>query len=190
VVRCPGFALAEAGLASGLVLFYPALNSVPDDVDVDLSALDEKLEAYLPLASAVQEADTGPEHFREIYLQVARENAGSDLPPDQLEIALAMLGDHAGELYDDLRATANAMAEGRSLPDPPWAARPWFEQLAGLSVPLTAVVTVNGIAVGEAIARRARDTEIVIAGDSPGLAPVEERVRSAQALLRMLDRVS
>src|SRR5215469_12358713 len=44
-----GFAIAEAGLAKGLVLFTPALDSIPDDVSFDISSLEENLEPYLPL---------------------------------------------------------------------------------------------------------------------------------------------
>jgi hypothetical protein len=185
-----GFALAEAGLANGLVLFSPALNSIPEDVYVNISEMDDTLDPFLPVISAMQDADADPEHLREVFLQVTRDTAGPDLPPDQLELARAMYGDHANELFDDLRATMAAVDEGRSLPDPPGAERPWFDHLAELAVPLTAVVAVQGIPLGEAIARRVKDVEIVIASDAPGLAPVEERARSAAALLRMLDRVS
>ena len=185
-----GLALAEAGLARGLVLFSPSLDSVPDDVTVDVSEMDEILGPHEPAADLMQDADADPELFREVLLQVARDTAGTNLPPDQLELALAMYGDHAGELYDDLHATAAAMADGRIQPDPPWFQEPWLDHLGELAVPVTAVVPVHGRAVGEAIARRYRDAEIVFAEDSPGLAPVAERVRSAQALLRTLDLVS
>jgi hypothetical protein len=45
--------------------------------------------------------------------------------------------------------------------------------------------------IGEAIARRARDVEIVdVIGGGALLAPAESRTRAAAALLRMLDRIS
>lgn len=186
------FALAEAGLAKGLVFFQPVFDSVPDDVrvglsglDVDLSGLEEALEAFRPVVSALQEADPG--RRREILLQTVRDTAGPDREPAGVELELAMTNDHAEEFFAHLQVTAAAADNGHVPPDPPWMERPWIDRLAELTVPVTA------IGVGpfpEAIARRAKDAEIVLAAGNGGMAPPADRARAVEALLRILDRVS
>lgn len=179
------FALAEAGLAKGLVLFQPMLDSIPDDVPVDLSGLDEALEAFQPIVSALDEPDPGQR--REILLQTVRDTAGPDREPAGLELELAMMSDHAEEFFAHLQVTAAAADDRHAPADPPWMERPWIDRLADLTLPVTA------IGVGpfpEAVARRARDAEIVVAAGSGGMAPPADRARAAQALLRMLDRIS
>jgi hypothetical protein len=178
------FALAEAGLAKGLVFFQPMLDAIPDDVRVDLSGLGEALEPYQPIVSAIHEPDPG--RRLEILLQTVRDTAGPDLDPAGLELALDMMSDHAEEFFAHLRITAADAEDGRVPPDPPWIERPWIDRLAGLTVPVTA------IGVGpfpEAIARRAQDAEVVLAPGSGGMAPPADRARAADALVRMLDRI-
>jgi hypothetical protein len=181
------FALAEAGLAKGVVFFQPSLDSLPDDLDfsgLDFSGvdLDHALDPFQPLLSAVREEDP---RSRDILLQVSRDTAGPDVDPAELELFLAMMSDHAEELFADLRATDAAAADGRIPPDPPWLERPWIDRLPELTVPVT-VVALRPYA--EAIARRARDAEIVVARGSDSLASAEDRARFTEALLRMLDR--
>ncbi len=186
------FALGEAGLAKGLVFFQPVLDSIPDDVrvdlsglDVDQSSLDEAREAFGPIAGALQEPDPG--RRREILLQTVRDTAGPDREPAGVELELAMMSDHAEEFFAHLRITAAAADDGYVPPDPPWMERPWIDRLAELNVPVTA------IGVGPfpaAIARRAKDAEIVVAAGNGGMTPPADRARAVEALLRMLDRVS
>jgi hypothetical protein len=59
-----GFAVAEAGLAQGLVLFHPFLNSMPDDVEVDFSDLPDILEPGMDLVSLVHDPDPDPDFVR------------------------------------------------------------------------------------------------------------------------------
>jgi hypothetical protein len=180
------FALAEAALAKSLVLFQPWLDRIPDDLHVDWSAVDEGIELSLPVLEAVNELDPG--RRRDIFVQVLRDTAGPDAEPAELELAIAMSSDHSDEYFADLQDTAAAAADGRAQPDPPWLLRPWIDRLAELTVPVTAVGP--GL-IGEAIARRARDAEIVdVTGGGALLAPAESRARAAAALLRMLDRIS
>jgi hypothetical protein len=65
--------------------------------------------------------------------------------------------------------------------------RPWIDRLAALTIPVLTVVAPHGAAIGEVITRRAEDAEIVVA--SSRLTPVAASSRSAEALLRMLDRL-
>ena len=186
------FALAEAGLASGLVLFSPWLDCVPDDVHVDVSGLgdlEHVLDPYLPVVAALDDPD--PARRREIFLQVLSDTAGPDAEPAELELANAMFTDHAAEFFAELQDTAAAAADGRVQPDPPWLLRPWLDRLADLPAPVTAVCGDRRGAIGEAIARRARHAEIVnVPGGGALLAPAESRARAAGALLHMLDRIS
>lgn len=181
------FAIAEAGLAKGLVFFQPRLDRVPADVDVDFSELDEVLEPYQPVVEAIHEPD--PARWREIMVQVLRDTAAPDAEPAQLELAIAILSDHAEELFTDLQATAAAQADGRTQPDPPWVLCPWYERLTDLTLPVTAVVAERDGYPAEPIARRAKDADIVVASSDPP-APADDRARAAAALLRMLDRIS
>jgi hypothetical protein len=141
----------------------------------------------VPIAEALGEPD--PERRREILLQVVRDTVGPGLDPAELDLALAMAGDHAEEFFADLRAAA-AAAAGEPQPDPPWLEHPWIDRLADLNVPVMAVVAPRAGGLRQAIAARAQDAEIVVSAASPGLAPVAERIRTAQLLERMLDRVS
>jgi len=194
------FALSEAGVAKGLTLFQPSLDCIPDDVHVDRSALGDPehvLDPFMPILSALDEPD--PSRRREILLDVIRTTAGPDLEPAGLELLLAMYSDHAEEIFADLQASAaegeQSQATEANDPDepfhiPPWLERPWIDRLADLTVPVTTVVSARGRVIAEAIARRAVDAEIVIAGGSAGLEPAEDRARAAEAILRTLDRVA
>jgi hypothetical protein len=99
-----------------------------------------------------------------------------------------MVSDHAEEFFAQLRATEAAEAE-ELIQLPPWVKRPWIDHLAEVTVPVTTVVSAPGRVIGEAIARRALDAEIVVAAGQNGLAPADDRARAAEALLRMLDRI-
>jgi hypothetical protein len=175
-----GFAVAQAGLAGGLMLFYPSPDRPMDEVYSGGGDLDpaDVLEPYLPVMDALRETDAS--RRREILMEIVSDTAGADVDMAELERALGMVGDHADELFAELRAR----------PAPPWPERPWIDHVADLTVPVTMVVApgVAGQALGEAIAHRAADAEIVVA--SPRITPVAEASQSAQALLRMLDRVT
>lgn len=195
-----GFAVAEAGLARGLVLFRPSLDSFPDDVHVEWPAEvdpDHALDHFMRVLSALDDPDSG--RRREILLQVVRATAGQHLEPDALELLLAMYSDHADEIFANLQAFAaeGEQAQASEPPGadepaelPPWLERPWIDRLADLNVPVTTVVSERGRVIAEAIARRAKDAEIVVAGANAGLEPAEERARVADAILRMLGRIS
>jgi hypothetical protein len=175
-----GFAVAQAGLAGGLVLFYPSPDRPMDEISSRAGGLDQAdvLRPYLPVVDALSETDAGQR--REILMEVISDTAGDDVDMAELERVLGMMGDHAEEFF----------AELREQPAAPWLERPWIDDLAELVVPVTAVVApgAGGQALGDAIARRAADAEIVVA--SPRVTPVAEASRSAEVLLRMLDRVS
>lgn len=182
------FALAEAEMAKGLVFFGASLDRIPDDVGADVFGAvdwDLTLDPYLPIVSALDEPDAG--RRRDILLRVIRDTAAADAEPAQLALAAEMMSDHSEELFTDLRASAAAGADGQLPPVPPWLQRPWFDRLAELSVPVTAVGA--GVSAS-AIARRARDAEIIdAAGGGLTPAPAAGRARAAEAILRMLDRL-
>jgi hypothetical protein len=180
-----GFAVAEAGLARGLVLFYPSLDRVLDEVISGMADVDpaDLLEPYLPIAEALHEEDAS--RRLDILVQAVRDTAGPDTEPAELARAVEMISDHAAEFFADLQATHTAGTADRPQPEPPWLQRPWIDHLAALTIPVTAVVAPPAAAIAEAITRRARDTEIVLA--SPRLTPIAAPSESAQALTQMLD---
>jgi hypothetical protein len=182
-----GFAVAEAGLARGVVFFYPWLDRPLDEVgsSLDDAGAAEALDPYRPVAAALHEEDAS--RRRDILVQVIRDNAGPDAEPGELERAVSMITDHAAEFFAEMEEAQAAGAAGFPPPDPPWLERPWIDRLAALTVPVVAVASPRGAAIGEAIADRARDAEIVLA--SPGLMLIAAPDRSAEALIRMLDRL-
>jgi len=184
-----GFALAEAQIAKGLMFFGASLDCIPDDLDDDLFAAvdwDLTLDPYVPIVSALDEPDAG--RRRDILLRVLRDTANADAEPAQLALAAAMMSDHSEELFTHLRASATAGADGQLPPDPLWVQRPWFDRLPELTVPVTAVGA--GISAS-AIARHARDAEVIEAAGGGLLpAPAAGRASAAEAILRMLDRLS
>lgn len=183
-------ALAEAGVARGLVFFQPVLDSIPDDLDLsslDLADLDphDWLDPFAPMVDAVSEPD--PVRRRDILVQIIRDTAGPGRDPEQLELEIAMTADHAEEFFAHLQAATRAAADGHEWPRPPRLGRPWIDRLADLAVPVVAVGT--GPFVG-AVAGRARNAEIVVAAGNGGMAPASDRTLAAEALLRTVDRVS
>jgi hypothetical protein len=180
-------ALAEAGLAKGVVFFQPVLDSIPDDVRVDLTGLDGALAAYRPLTDVLREPD--PIRQRNVLLQIVRDTAGPGRDAAGLALEIAMTGDHAQEFFTHLQEAAAAAAEAETgclRRDPPWLERPWIDRLTGLTVPVTAI---GPGPFPEAIARRARDVEVVVAAGTGGMAPPADRAIAAEALLHMLDRI-
>jgi hypothetical protein len=182
-----GFAVAEAGLARSVVFFYPSLDSVLDEVMADLGDVDpaEVLGPYLPVADALREEDAS--RRRDILVQFVRETAGPDVESGELARVVGMISDHAAEFFAELEAARDAAAADLPQPDPPWLERPWIDRLAALTIPVLAVVAPRGAAIGKAITCRAEDAQIIVA--SPRLTPVAESNRSAQALIRVLDRL-
>lgn len=173
------FAVAAAGLARGLVLFYPTPDRMLDEADLSDFELTGTLDPYLPIVAALEEGD--PSRSRDILLKVIRDTAQPGGEPEELERVLAMMSDHAEELFAHLRAAA--VQE----PDAPWLERPWIDRLADLAVPVTAVVDPRGQALAAAIASRAPDAEIVVA--NPRMTPVTGPAQAAEILVRMLGRV-
>jgi len=120
-------------------------------------------------------------------MQVVRDTADPGADPVELDRVLAMTSDHAEEIFASLAAAAESADSQREQDDPPWLVQPWLDQLPGLAVPVMAVVAPHVSALGDVIARRAADAEIVIA--KPRLTPVADPAASVAALLRMLSRV-
>lgn len=88
------FAIAEAGLARGLIFIYPSPDCLLDEPpDVDLA---EVLKPYLPVVAAVREGHI--DRLRDVLVQVACDTAGPDAEPRELQRLIDMLTDHAGEL--------------------------------------------------------------------------------------------
>lgn len=182
------FAIAEAGLAASMVLFYPVLDRMFDEVISAVGDIDaaEVLDPYQPIVNALHHGDAGQR--RDVLLQVIRDTAGPDIEPDELERILGMFSDHAEELFAELQAAENATVAEQARPDPPWIERPWIDHLSDLTIPVTAVVTASSRAIGKVIATRAADAEIVVA--SSRTVPVAEPGKSAEVLLHMLGRLS
>jgi hypothetical protein len=176
-----GFAVAEAGLACSVVLFYPSPDCLLAEIpDVDYAEL---LKPYVPAISAVRDGDVA--QLRDVLVQAARDAAGPDADPRELQTLTDMLTDHAAELLTELQATQAAADADSMPPDPPWLRQPWIGRLATLTVPVTAVITPGNTAVADVIAGRAQHGEVVIL---PQLAPAALPSGSAEVILRILDR--
>jgi hypothetical protein len=182
-----GFAVAQAGLARGAAFFYPSLDRPLGEAGPSLDDVGaaEALSPYLPVADALLEEDASRQ--RDILVQVIRDTAGPDVESGELERVASMISDHAAEFFAVMQQARAAGAADFPPPDPPWLEWPWIDRLAALPVPVVAVVAPHDAAIGDAIARQAPDADIVTA--SPRLTPIAAPDRSAEALLRMLDRL-
>jgi hypothetical protein len=187
------FALAEAGLAHSLVLFQPFIpaSAIPDGVRPDISGLDmdrifeDAANAYNPLADAIRDPDIS--RRRDAMLNFVRNYAGVSLQPRELELAIGMAGDHAEELFGAVRTFQAADAEGRA-PEEPWAARPWLEHFASVTVPIALIVPIRAMPIAEGMVA-GRDIEVVTAEGMAGLASEDDRARGADTILRMLNQI-
>ena len=182
-----GFAVASAGLGAGLILYYPVPDRRLDEVTAAAPDPDpaEYLDPYLPLVNALGEDDAG--RRRDILMQVVRDTAGPGGDPVELDRVLAMASDHAEEIFASLAAAAEPADSHGEQGDPSWLVQPWLDQLPDLAVPVMAVVAPQVPALGDVIASRAADAEIVIA--KPRLTGIPDPAASVAALLRILSRV-
>jgi hypothetical protein len=182
-----GFAVASAGLGAGLMLFYPTPDRLLDEVIADAPDPDPAVyvDPFLPLVNALEEEDAG--RRRDILLQVVRDTLDPGADPAELDRVLTMTSDHAEEIFASLAAAAEPADSQGNQSDPPWLVQPWLDQLPGLAVPVMAVVAPQVPALGDMIARRAANAEIVIAKSR--LTPVPDSAASVAALRRMLSRV-
>ncbi|MGH3278203.1 MAG: hypothetical protein ACRDNW_03605 [Trebonia sp.] len=188
------FAVAEGGLAKGVVFLYPS----PDRMLGELSDVDlmEALTPYLPFSpailAAVQEGDAG--QLRDALVHVVREATGPDAEARGLQLVADMYTDHAGEFLSDLQAIQLQAIQAEAVADPPpsippWLERPWIDRVATLTIPVTAVVNSRQVAIGEAISRSARQAEVVVAGPRLVSTAIPDPDQLATVLLRMLDRL-
>lgn len=177
-----GFAVAEAGLAKGAAFFYPSPDRVIPGVSPDMGEVDltEILKPYVPLVDAVREGDS--DRIRETLMQLVGNTVDADMDSEDLARFVEMFTEHAGEL----RAFGEEAAADPLEPDPPWLEHPWIDRLETLAVPVTAVVPPQAAALGELIASRAGNAEIIVADPSPTM--FGEPGQAAAVLLRMLDR--
>jgi hypothetical protein len=186
-------ALAEAGLARGLVLVHPPIPAeIPASLRPDWSdpavrqLIEEAAKSMAPLAEVIDDPDPSPK--RDAFLASIREE-GRDLEPAVLELAMSMYGDHADEMFAWMQSLAASEEEGDD-PGRPAGGQAWLDYLAPVAVPVILVMPPLGMALGEACAERARDAEVVALRPGGGLVPAEDRARAAEVILRMLDRVS
>jgi hypothetical protein len=188
-------ALAEAGLARGLVLFHPPIPAdIPAGLGPDWSdpevrqLIDEAAESMAPLSEVIDDPDPAPK--RDAFLAAIRDQ-GRDLEPAVLELAMSMHGDHADEMFAWLQASSAAGEEEEGdAQEQPAGGQAWPDYLASVTVPVILAMPPRGMALGEAGAGRARDAEVVALRPGGGLVPAEDRARAAEIILRMLDRVS
>lgn len=183
------FAVAERGLAKGVVFLYPSPDRVLGDIaDADLT---EAMIPYLPfspaLLEAVQEGDAG--QLRDALVNVVRDANQPDADARGLQLLADMYTDYAGEFLSDLQgAQADAVADPPA-PIPPWLERPWIDRVTTLTIPVTAVINSRQVAIGEAISRSAKHAEVVVAGPRLALTAIPDPGQLAAVLLRMLDRL-
>jgi pimeloyl-ACP methyl ester carboxylesterase len=193
--------LAAARLAAGLVLFDPTVpfDRIPDDLRLsdfapipDIGDLENALAPYEPLAAAMTDAD--PDRWRDMLVQVVRQTTAATAGPTEQELAAAMAADHAEEMRAAMLAFAAVDETERELTldiqlEHLHAQGRWLDELASLTAPVMIVVSAPGRYYAEAIARIAAHVEIVVTDGGAGLAPPASRARSADAILRMLERV-
>jgi hypothetical protein len=190
-------ALGAAGLARGVVLAEPEIpfDRIPEDVEVAIEPPDADIVApYEQLVSALHDAD--PEQWRALVAHVMRQTSPTDLPPDELDLAVQIAGDHAAEVRAELLAFEAASAADRHPPDHVQLARlhargQWLDQLAALTVPVVTVAPAQRRFVAETVARLAAHPETVLTDGTilAGGARPGTREQVAMAIAQLLDRV-
>jgi hypothetical protein len=183
----PAVGTALAGLANGLVLFQPALDGVPEELEsVDFSGLEEKTRLYAPLLAAVGEPDAAK--WRDLVAEVVDQTSGAHLAPQDRALVQAVIADHAGGIQHELQQAVAARAEGRSSRTRAEPGEPWIDRLRELTVPVVIMSTKAGFPVAEVLAARARRGEAVLSRGEAGLPWLEDRDKAAAVLVGMIER--
>ena len=175
------------GRAAGLVLFQPTPDYLPPEARSEVS-LEEILAAATPWAGLIEAAqETDPARRTELVIATWRDIYGPHLAAPDVELACAVIADHAGEVLDIVaRGTAAAMAGGPA----PQPGPPWVDRLAELAVPVTVITNRRASRVGQALARRIRDGRLVVADAETDLVWLEDRAGARAAIGDMLLRVA
>lgn len=181
-----GFAVsaALAGLAKGVVLFQPTPDSIIEEIETNLSAqeLEETASWFVPIVEALDE--TSIERRREAVIGVWRTMYGPYLAAGDLALASQVIGDHTEELFATMMDVKAAVEAGGKLrPGPPWS-----DRLGDIDVPVTVVVNGRSIWLRDAIARRTREVQVIVAEARTGFVWLEDRGAAIAAIRHMVDR--
>ncbi len=176
--------LAFTGLAKGIVLFSPTVDTLPPEIEIDLAGAEELAETFRPLLQTLDEPD--PERRRDLVVQICRNHLGSRLSPDDLELICTMQGDHAEEMVNALKISLDSLSDTPSPPPEGW----WIDRLQNLPVPITIVVPEDSPAeeLGISLAARAPrgSTALIHGADFPWL---QDRERALDIVLNMINKV-
>ena len=181
------FSVASAGLAKGVVFFQPSPDRHLEEAMVDLPAYDP-LEAagwIAPVLEALHEPD--PARRREMVVEAWRDRYGPHLAAGDLELACQVIGDHTEEL---LATAKDVAANAEAGEDMSWPSPPWIDRLGEIDIPVTVVVSKLALGMGRAVARRAREGQVIEAQAHTDLVWLEDRAAAVTALRHMLDRHS
>jgi hypothetical protein len=179
--------VALAGLASGVVLFHPALDGIPEELGpVDFSGLEEQTRLYAPLLAAVGEPD--PVKWRHLVAEVVDQILGAHLTPQDRALIHHVMSDHAGEIQHELQRAVAAHAQGQPPRTPPEPGDRWIDRLRQVTVPVTIMSARPGFRVAEILAARAPHGEAILARGDAGMPWLEDRDKAAAAVAGMIER--
>jgi hypothetical protein len=193
VIVAAGWAAGRAvqaaldGQAAGLVLFQPTPDYLPPEARPEVS-LEEMLAAAAPWAGMIDAAqETDPARRTELVVATWRDIYGPHLAAPDVELACAVIADHADQVLDIVtQGTAAAMA-GEPVPQ---LGPPWVDRLAELAVPVTVITNRRASRVGQALATRIADGRFMVADAETDLVWLEDRAGARTAIEDMLLRVA
>jgi hypothetical protein len=174
------FRLVLSRLASGLVLFQPFVNLGFDEhtaPDVPVADLVASANWIRPVIEALEETDLA--RRRELVVGAWRDRYGPHLAPADLELACAVIGDHAEELLASVQAVAASAERGE---DMSWSGQIDAGRLGEINLPMAVVVSENAARFGEAIQRHAPDSEVLVAKAQTDLVWLEDRGTATRAI--------
>lgn len=180
------FAVAESGLARSVVFHIPSADRVLDETSgADLATATAPYLSLGPaLLEAVQNEDVG--QLRDVLAQPVREANGPEADAKGLPLLVEMYTDHAGEFLGNIQAMLAEAAADPPPPAPPWLEQPWIDRVATLDVPIVTVVAPGRALIGEVIARRSPQAEVVEVSPRLALTDMPDPGQFSAVLLRML----
>jgi pimeloyl-ACP methyl ester carboxylesterase len=179
--------IAAAGLADGLALFQPHIDSITvleEAGPVDFSQLEDYLRIYAPLAEAMNEPI---ETWRNMAVSAVRDVYIDHLAPDDLSIVCRVSGDYAEQTREELRRTAEDSPGDQ--PARP-SQTPWVDELRSVDVPVMIVSSRDWQPIGRALTARAPAGELMVAEAQTGMLWLEDRETCLAAVTELARRIN
>jgi hypothetical protein len=137
---------------------------------------------FAPVLEAVHEPDLA--RRQELVIGAWRNRYGAHLTAEDLELACQVISDHTEDLLASVKDVVAAAEAGEDIS---WPSPPWIDRLGEIDIPVAVVVSRLARRLGQAVARRAPDSQVIEAQAYTDLVWLEDRITVLTALRHMLD---